>query len=239
MKWLTSLQFSISLSVGVASGVAVAAEDPPRSLVASLASACFPEREKAEGELLAWVRGGGNGRTEWLLRRLSEDEDPEVRERSLAVLREVVLEQLEAKRPGFLGISMVAIELTEATGGGYGIEVAQVTPDSPAARSGLKPGDVIFSLDGRTWDSEQAPSRFAEAVGGKCAGDRIDLELLRADDGGRVRVEVALAARPWAAGLYSDGPQGRSAGTEREAREAAFAAWLHDRARSTAESGGR
>ena len=229
MRWLASLQVWLFLCGGLAGPVV--AENPPASLVASLVSDDFPEREKAEGELLKWVRSGGERRTDWLLRRLSEDEDPEVRERSLRVLREVVLEQLESKRPGFLGISMVAIELTDAAGGGYGIEVGQTTDGSPAERAGLKPGDVIVSLNGQKWASDQAPLRFAEVVGGKGAGDRIALEVLRAPDGGRERVEIILAARPWAAGLYSDGPGGRAFANEKEAREAAFASWLRDRGR--------
>jgi serine protease Do len=49
---------------------------------------------------------------------------------------------------GFLGIQPMNLQQDEVLGGLQGMRVSQVIPGTPAARYGLKPGDVITAVDG-------------------------------------------------------------------------------------------
>ena len=81
---------------------------------------------------------------------------------------------------GYLGISMN--DVTPANSGFFhlkdatGAIVAQVTPDSPAARAGLKQGDVIRQLNGETTVNGSA---LQVAVSGTAPGTEITLGILR------------------------------------------------------------
>jgi serine protease Do len=72
-----------------------------------------------------------------------------------------------------------------------GVLVSDVTPDSPAAKAGLKRGDVITAIDGvKTTDS--AHLRNLVALAGK--GKKVKVDLLR--EGKEKSVEVTLAEQP-------------------------------------------
>jgi serine protease Do len=70
-----------------------------------------------------------------------------------------------------------------------GAVVSQVEPDSPAAKAGLKVGDVITGLDGRQISDA---SELQVEVGQKGPGTNIHLEVMR--DGKNVSVPVTLEA---------------------------------------------
>jgi photosystem II stability/assembly factor-like uncharacterized protein len=81
-----------------------------------------------------------------------------------------------------------------------GLKITQVTPNSPAAKSGLKTGEVLKSFD------KKPVIRTQDLTGllrGRKAGDKVALEVIR--DGKTVDVEVTLDDRP----LIATGPQGR------------------------------
>jgi membrane-associated protease RseP (regulator of RpoE activity) len=159
----------------------------------------------------------------------------------LLVLKQSVLAELSEKRPGFVGITMVPSEL-ELEGGGFGVQIRMVSPDSPAQTAGLRPNDVVTELDGIGWDGLDAADSFAARVGNMSPGTRVTLGVLR--NGESLDVEVILGARPWAAGDYGDqrrffmqqgGLLQQGGGlvfppaNEEAAREEAFQKWLESK----------
>lgn len=176
------------------------AEGPPDEIIRALSAEAYPERVVAEKKLQAWAESGGEDARSWLLNEGRKSEEPEVRRRSLAVLKSVVIQELTRQRPGFLGVAMDSVEL--ADGGGYGAEISTVNEDTPAARAGLQVNDILVSIDGEGCTEPEARNEFAERIGAKRAGDKLRLGILRA--GKKQEIEVELAPRPWSLGLYSD-----------------------------------
>jgi S1-C subfamily serine protease len=74
---------------------------------------------------------------------------------------------------------------------GFGVMIVEVLEDSPAAKSGLKNGDLVVAFDERPVTETRVLQRFIAAAG---AGRETKLTVLRA--AGRERVEVRLAAMP-------------------------------------------
>jgi len=85
-----------------------------------------------------------------------------------------------AVRHGYLGISMNAVTPDNASffnlPDASGAIVSEVTPDSPADHAGLKSGDVIRSLNGKTIPNASA---LQVAVSEMTPGTQIDLGILR------------------------------------------------------------
>jgi Do/DeqQ family serine protease len=98
------------------------------------------------------------------------------------------------KRP-WLGAKLQAVTPDIADGLGLkrpaGALVASVTPSSPAARAGLKSGDLILAVDDQTVDD---PNAFDYRFATKPLGGTAQLGLLRA--GKETRVAVALQTAP-------------------------------------------
>jgi serine protease Do len=59
-----------------------------------------------------------------------------------------------------------------------GARIGSVITDSAAAKAGLKPGDVITSIDGADLDNRE---QLIEAISQRNAGDRVKLSVLRDD----------------------------------------------------------
>jgi putative serine protease PepD len=86
------------------------------------------------------------------------------------------------ERP-YLGVSTAA--------GAAGVEVQEVTPGGPAQRAGLRSGDVVLSVDGRTVSE---PDDITDALDGSEPGDSVTVEVER--DGGREQFDITLGTRP-------------------------------------------
>jgi serine protease Do len=96
---------------------------------------------------------------------------------------------------GWLGVSIQAIDqdLAKALGlrNATGVLVSDVGPDTPAARAGLRRGDVVLAVDGKPVDS---PARLRNLIAIAGASTTVVLEVLR--EGKRVTVRVALGEMP-------------------------------------------
>jgi serine protease Do len=98
-------------------------------------------------------------------------------------------------RRAYLGIGIDAItpERSEELGvaPNQGVVIANVFDDSPAARSGLKTGDVVLSFDGRVMERVADLQEIVERSG---ADSKHDLKIMR--DGERIDLQVTVEAMP-------------------------------------------
>jgi serine protease Do len=95
---------------------------------------------------------------------------------------------------GYVGVSTQGVTPAMAKAlrlqdGGRGALVASVEPESPAAKAGLQPGDVILGLDGH---KIATPRDLAIDVARVKPGSEARFDILR--DGGTKTVTVAVAA---------------------------------------------
>jgi serine protease Do len=96
---------------------------------------------------------------------------------------------------GWLGVSIQAISPEIAEGLGLkqtqGALVAEPQPDSPAAKAGIQPGDIITSLQGKPVKDERELSRM---VSDMAPGTKVELGIIR--QGEKEAVVVALGQLP-------------------------------------------
>ena len=93
-----------------------------------------------------------------------------------------------AVRPGARRASLGTVPDFAHTG--RGVRLDGVVDGSPAARAGLREGDVIVGIDARDVDGLQG---YADALRALAPGDTITVRLLR--DGQPLSVQAQLATR--------------------------------------------
>ena len=100
-------------------------------------------------------------------------------------------------RRGWVGVDVVSLDrIPTETRRRYGLPdagvlVREVKPGGPAAKAGVRPGDVVVAADGRPVADAGA---FAKTVGAKAVGDALRLSILRPS--GRVNLTVTIAEMP-------------------------------------------
>ena len=98
---------------------------------------------------------------------------------------------------GEIGIRAQTITPVLAAGLGlardYGVILADVIPGSPAARFGLRPGDVVLTLDGKRMENGR---QFHVNLYQRQTGDVVNIEVLRGDQTVRVPVPVVTREDP-------------------------------------------
>ncbi len=72
-----------------------------------------------------------------------------------------------------------------------GVYVVSVDAGGPAARAGIRQGDVILAIDGQRLDAQHP---FSEVLFGHRSGDTVTVDLQRGSD--RLSVKVTLTDRP-------------------------------------------
>ncbi len=96
---------------------------------------------------------------------------------------------------GWLGVSIQPVTQDIANAfhmsGNYGALVADVTKDSPAAKSGLETGDVILDVNGKRIEDSRALQLM---VGTMSPGDTVNLTVFR--NGGTRSISVKLGEMP-------------------------------------------
>jgi serine protease Do len=97
---------------------------------------------------------------------------------------------------GWLGVGLQTVtpELQKAFGLAErkGAIIAEVQPDSPAAKAGLRSGDVILRFKGEdVKEMDDLPQRVAETP----VGSKAELEILRGKDRRTLQVEIGELAR--------------------------------------------
>ncbi len=113
-------------------------------------------------------------------------------------------------------LGVVVQGLTADLAAGLGLEeprgalVSDVTPDSPAARSGLQAGDVITAIDGRVVIDANA---LRNQVASTPPGSTVTLDVLR--EGETRQVAAELVAQPSRAASRASAATGGDAGTAR------------------------
>jgi serine protease Do len=119
-----------------------------------------------------WSQGTPLQIGNWLASVVKQDEPP-----SVGVVG--VTERLIRPKSGFMGVNLAQEEAR--------VVISAVTPDTPAMKSGLRPGDVIREVNGQVFTERAA---LIEKVQTFAPGDEITLKIIR-DEKERV-VDIVL-----------------------------------------------
>jgi predicted metalloprotease with PDZ domain len=158
----------------------------PEELVRALGSEVFQEREAAQAKLTVWAREDVDAAISGLLAIIAVEEDPEVGNRCLEVLKSLAEDDYlkEDGAKGFLGIGIgeFGILVPQAGPDRFGVIVTRADQGSPAADAGVFAGDVIVSVNGTGWNDPQlAPEGLRNTVGAIRPGGEATVKVLRGD----------------------------------------------------------
>jgi C-terminal processing protease CtpA/Prc len=201
-------------------------ELPTKTLV-DLSSSEFHKREAAQSELLVWSRRQHEPAMEELFSQSQAAVDPEVRQRCLNVLRELVMDEYSKEGEGFIGIAMKD-EISDVPNDPKArkvIRVTEVRQNTPARRAGILMNDLIVGFDGEVWYDKDALLPFREKIRAMKPNTKIVLKIIR--DGKVLDCNVTLARRPLLADMpFFNGQNFDPDADERAAKEAYFRRWL-------------
>ncbi len=107
-----------------------------------------------------------------------------------------VVQQLLEKgsyRRGYLGVALTDLpaDMKDELKAEQGVLIRSVEQDTPAARAGIEPGDVITEVDGTPVKNE---SHFREMIADKGPNAKVRLKVLR--DGKPLTIEATLGVHP-------------------------------------------
>ena len=215
--------------VAVLSSFVLSIELPPAAF-SNLNSEEFRKRETAQSELLTWARERPEQAMDELFRQSRVADDPEVRERCLAVLRELVSDEYLREGEGYIGIRMQdeLANVPDDPKPRAVIRVIQVVDDSAAEKAGIRINDLIVGIGDQIWREGGASLPFTGVIRQLKPNSKITLKILR--DGKLMDTEVKLGRRPLMAdNLFFMDPQTDLDAAERAAKEAYFRRWLEQR----------
>jgi 2-alkenal reductase len=97
----------------------------------------------------------------------------------------------------FIGVTYRGIDsqlqATQALPVDHGALVSNVTAGSPADKAGMKKGDIILAIDGKTIDSDNT---LFSLLSKHNPGDKVKLTVLRSGSNTNMTIEVTLGQRP-------------------------------------------
>lgn len=204
--------------------------DLPAGPFADLKSEEFNKREAAQTALVDWARLRPEAAMDSLFEQSRVADDPEVRKRCLAVLRELVNDEYAKDGEGYIGIMMneEALQLPDDSKPRGVIRVIEVVRESAGAKAGLKFNDLILGLDDLVWPEKAALQPFREKIRQLKPSSKITLNILRNDK--RMSLQVILGRRPPMADYALLGEREVDpAAAERAAKEKYFLRWLERR----------
>jgi serine protease Do len=108
----------------------------------------------------------------------------------------------ETLMPGLMGVSF-----SDSSPLAGAAKIDRVRPESPAAKAGLKVGDVIVEIDGRPIERIPAMKHY---LGGKYAGDEVAVTVRRANESLTSKVKLVDVLLPYESGYLGILPQRRS-----------------------------
>jgi serine protease Do len=121
-------------------------------------------------------------------------------------LTKTVMEQLQkngAVHRGYLGVQVQALDPEVATklgmDGKSGVVIAKVTAGAPAAKSGMKDGDVLAEIAGQ---AVKDPKGLQRIVAGLPTGKEVELTVFR--DGARKSLKLTVEEQPESFGTVAD-----------------------------------
>ncbi len=127
-------------------------------------------------------------------------------------VKTIVQQLLEkgAYRRGYLGVALTDIpaDMKDELKAEQGVLIRSVEQDTPAARAGIEPGDVITEVDGTPVKNE---NHFREMIADKGPNAKVRLKVLR--DGKLLTIEATLGVHP------EDAQDAEAASAERPAEK--------------------
>lgn len=200
----------------------------PSQQLQDLGSSEFRVRERAELELLEWGRKNPEPAKVEFLKLSQNAADPEVRERSLDVLRGLVTDDYLKDGEGYIGIALAMKDDVVTVPGDpkprNAVRVVEVRADTPGQRSGMLLNDLIVALEGETWRGVEATPAFRQSIKKMKPTTVARLTVLR--EGGLIDLKVTLGRRPLMADMFFNGQAADLDATEQAAKEAYFQRWL-------------
>lgn len=167
----------------------------PQPLIGNLGADDFAAREKAQVELSEWALKQPVTAIPELREQAVTAEDPEIRARCMAVLKDVVVAR-DYRGEGYLGIAMQEIEV-EVPGDAKprrGLTITLLMEGTAAALGGLKVGDAIVGIDDRVWRKGGMRDEFPVFIRKMRPGTIIEVKLLQ--EGRIVSRAVTLGEKP-------------------------------------------
>lgn len=245
---MTLIDFRTSmlmLLVTLLTGMVLAepATDPagfPDGALKKLSSDKYTVRENAYGEMYRWAVKNIEEAPETLHGAWRASEDPEVKTRCYTLMKEMVEQRKFGRGKGFVGIRMdeFMVPGREGAPARAGVRVSLVLVDTPAAKAGLKVGDVIVGVD--EIDFNKNPQvrvarpgvmlmgsvvKFSDYIQSKQPDDVITLHLMRA---GKVfDMKITLMKRPASADVDPFGGPRRN--DAKEEADRFFKKWLKEK----------
>ncbi len=129
------------------------------TLVQGLADEVYATRESSTAELIQRARGESDPVWKLVLKHFRSDPEPEVRLRCEVILRDM------ADNYGFLGVQHRERTYFSVDGKSHrGVELMTIIEGQPAHAAGLKVGDIVIEIDGKSLDIEDTVNLFGSTI---------------------------------------------------------------------------